>query len=173
MLGIAAGRLFLLRRRGLARLRGRRRWAELAAALAIAATLAVAASPVPVPFPLVHGGLLAPFFAAALYALAVAAGRGPISWPLSTGFAVRLGEASYALYILHVPLHDLLARLAGFIGWRPGALLFFTVYLALAIGASVVVNLTFEVPARRVLRRWLGARRQRRRLPEGAAAQAA
>ncbi len=173
VLGIAAGRLFLLRRRGLTRLPGPRRWAEVAAALAFAATLAVAASPMPVPFPLVHGGLLAPFFAVALYALAVAGGRGPISWPLSTGLAVRLGEASYALYILHVPLHDLFSRYAALVGWRPGAPLFFGAYFALAVAASVLVNLTFEVPARRVLRRWLAARSAPRRLAEEAAAQAA
>ncbi len=173
VLGIAVGRLFLLRRRGLARLPGPRRRAELAALLAIAATLAIVASPVAPPFPLVHVGLLAGFFAIALYALAVGGGHGPISWPFCTAAAVRLGEASYALYILHVPVHDLLARAAASIGWRPGALLFFGVYFALAIGLSILVNLTFEVPARRVLRRWLGTRSAPRRLPEAAAAQAA
>lgn len=171
VLGIVAGRLFLLRRPGLARLRGRYRRAELAAALAIAATLVVAASPWAPPFPMVHGGLLAPLFAVALYGLAAAGGRGPVSRPLSSALAVRLGEASYALYILHVPLHDLVVRAALWAGWRPAALAFFGVYLTIAVVASLVVNVAFEVPARRALRRVLGGAGTRRQ-PAGEAAAA-
>ena len=159
VLGVATGRLFLLREA--TTLPAHRRRAEAVAVLAVAATLAVAASPVTPPFPSVHGGLLAPLFAVALYALAAADGHGPLSRLLASAPAVRLGEASYALYILHVPLHDLLSRAVMATPWRPPAVFFFDGYLAFTIVASLCVYALFEVPARRIVRGWLAGRGER------------
>ena len=169
VLGMAAGRLFLLRGTSLAR---RRAW-DWAAIAALLVTLALAASPVTAPFPMVHVGLLAPAFAVAIYGMAVAGGRGLLSRLLSTEALVRLGEASYALYILHVPVHDLLLRTSLALGLRLPTMAFFGAYLAAAIGASLVVNKTFEVPMRRIVRGWLGRRRAVIGAEGQAAAQAA
>jgi peptidoglycan/LPS O-acetylase OafA/YrhL len=49
-----------------------------------------------------HGSLLAPCFALVVYALAF--GRGPLAWVLASRPLVALGEGSYALYVLHVPV---------------------------------------------------------------------
>ena len=169
VLGIAAGRLFLLRGTSL----GRRRLWDWAAIAAVLATLAVAASPVTPPFPMVHVGLLAPAFALAIYGLAAAGERGLLSRALSTEAAVRLGEASYALYILHVPVHDLLTRLLVATRWQPPATVFFAAYLATAVVASLVVNRGFEVPMRRIVRGWVGRSPARVGEEVPAAAQAA
>ena len=154
VLGVAAGRLFLLRGTSL----GHQRSWDWAAIAAVLATLAVAASPVAPPFPMVHVGLLAPAFALAIYALAAAGGRGLLSRALSAQPVVRLGEASYALYILHVPVHDLLTRSLAVAGWRPSTTVFFAAYLATALVASLVVNRAFEVPMSRIVREWLDRR---------------
>lgn len=71
---------------------------------------------------------------------------------------VRLGDASYALYLLHAPLHSYLLAAAnrtvgrGFdTSWA-----LFAVYLPLAIGLSLLVYQWVEVPARAALRRRFG-----------------
>lgn len=157
LLGMAVGRLYLLRPAtdGLER---RRRMADPVAILALLASVAVVASPVALPYPLAQGGLLAPLFGLAFYALALAGGRGALSRALASAPAMRLGEASYALYILHVPLHHLSERAVQLIGWHPEPRIFFGLFMLAAIVISLIVNVTLEVPARRLLRRWLGAR---------------
>jgi peptidoglycan/LPS O-acetylase OafA/YrhL len=67
---------------------------------------------------------------------------------------VLLGDASYALYILHVPVHEWLLYLGrehGYDGW--GKLPFFYAYLVLVIPFSVLVLWTIERPVRARLRR--------------------
>jgi len=155
VLGMAVGRLYLLRA-GDPLSRRDRRLSDVAATLALLASLAIVASPVALPFPMVHGGLLGPLFALAFYALARANGLGLLSRLLGSGLVVRLGEASYALYILHVPVHGLLERGLASVGWHPTPVFFFAIYLATALAASTVVYSTFELPARRRLRAWLG-----------------
>ena len=158
VLGMAVGRLYLLRSDLLLSPGDRRRF-DTFALLALLASLAIVASPVALPYPMLHGGFLGPFFALAFYALARANGGGLLSACVGNRLVVRLGEASYALYILHVPIHDLLERALAALGRHPGAVVFFSMYLATAIAASAVVYSTFELPARRRLRAWLGHRR--------------
>lgn len=65
----------------------------------------------------------------------------------------RLGDISYALFILHVPTFILATRALAILGWNgvldlPIAL----VMLGLALALAVIVNRVFEVPARAWIR---------------------
>lgn len=152
VLGVIAGRLFLLERRPAFR---RYAWLEAAAAAGVVAALL--ASP-RIPFLLLHNGLLAPLFAVLVYALA--RGSGGVSRALSTRVLTRLGAASFALYILHIPLAAWLDRAftASGVGPPPQPA-YFALYAAIAIGLSLVVHGRVEEPARRALRRRLAPTR--------------
>lgn len=100
---------------------------------------------------LVHNGVLAPFYAVIVGAIFLGeplARRG-----LSHRSVVLLGEASYSVYILQVPIHGWLGLVAG--GWfiRQGA--GFYGYVAVLTAVSILVFLLLERPARTHLRRWL------------------
>jgi peptidoglycan/LPS O-acetylase OafA/YrhL len=152
VLGVLAGRWFLLDTRPSGR------WyigLEIGAALALLALLL--ASPW-IPYPLLHNGLLAPAFAALVYALA--RGAGPLSGVLSTPVLVRLGAASFALYILHVPLLTWLTRGFRVAGITPPAQPWhFAIFATLSITVSLLVFAGVEEPGRRILRRRLTRRR--------------
>lgn len=100
------------------------------------------------PYPLLHNGLLAPFYVMLVLGLA----RG--GWPARL-FAHRatvfLGEASYALYILQAPLWETMLRWVDFGApatvWRTHAL-YWGALLALAVAAYLWV----ERPARAALK---------------------
>lgn len=148
VMGVAAGRLFLLEKRSRAPWHA---WLEAGAAACVVAVLL--ASP-GLPFLLLHNGLLAPAFAALVYALA--RGAGPLSRALSTRVLTRLGAASFALYILHVPLLAWMARGYDVFGVRPPAQPWtFIVYTGVAVALSLLVFRYVEEPARRALRRRL------------------
>ena len=77
---------------------------------------------------------------------------------LDARWLVLLGEASYALYLFHAPLHGyLLAAVNRVVGrgydtsWA-----LFGAYVVLAVGLSVAVHLLFELPWRARLRRLFG-----------------
>jgi peptidoglycan/LPS O-acetylase OafA/YrhL len=96
LLGLFAGRYFLLR----ADTAPRARPGVLAAlGVLILAALGVSVS---LPFPLMHNGLLAPAFAALLVLLPRS--QGAVARVLASRPLCFLGEASYSLYILHMPL---------------------------------------------------------------------
>jgi peptidoglycan/LPS O-acetylase OafA/YrhL len=87
--------------------------------------------------------------------LSIAAGAGVLVRFLSLPFIVLLGEASYALYLLHVPLWPYLRR-----AWTlapaqrlglpdTSSALFEATYVFLSVVASVLVYLYFEGRARR------------------------
>jgi peptidoglycan/LPS O-acetylase OafA/YrhL len=104
-----------------------------------------------IPYVLLHNGLLAPAFAALVLGLATTT---PISKPLQHRWLVTLGEASYALYILHVPLFmgaGAMARKVVEDGDKNGW--FTLVFILFAIATSVVAYRFIEVPARRYLLR--------------------
>lgn len=116
--------------------------------LVLAVTLLVITR-VPTPFVLRHGGLLDPLFGAVVLLTAYATGR--VARVLGSPAMRLLGEASFATYLLHVPVWDGLQALTGMSvaalpAWG------FVVYLALTVVLSVLVLWIFEEPARKVLR---------------------
>ncbi len=120
-----------------------------AATLAAGAALALTSW---LPFLLVRDGVLAPVWALAIYALALR--DGVIAQVLASRPLVRLGEASYALYLIHSPLDGYLRKLTALVpgyrltsGWDLGVYLFVAIVLSLAILRWV------EEPARRAIRR--------------------
>ena len=100
---------------------------------------------------LVHNGVLAPCYAVIVGAIFLGeplARRG-----LSHRWVVLLGEASYSVYILQVPVYSWLGLVAG--GWfkQPGA--GFYAFVGVLTVVSILVFLFLERPARTHLRRWL------------------
>lgn len=86
---------------------------------------------------------MTPLFAILVLALAVVPRSGR-SW-LSAPTLLLLGEASFSLYLIHVPLIHLYKMLAfpAELGWA---------LLIAAVGLSILVFKTFESPARRLVR---------------------
>lgn len=121
-------------------------------ALAIGAILACTPS---LPYPVLHNGLLAPLFAVLIASLA--AGRGPLAALLATRPLVALGDASYSLYLMHLPLMIVFGKVGrtlagdGFDASRAAT----AVFMVLAVVASLLCHRYIELPARdRVLRWW-------------------
>jgi peptidoglycan/LPS O-acetylase OafA/YrhL len=89
--------------------------------------------------------LMTPFFAVLIVSLATPSRhrRQVLGAPL----LVLLGEASYSLYLLHIPEIHLMqvAGWTGAVGWLG---------MAAAVGVSVVVFRTYETPMRLTIRRW-------------------
>jgi peptidoglycan/LPS O-acetylase OafA/YrhL len=119
---------------------GRRRLVSLVVA---SAAIAVLSATMPVrPAYL----LLTPFFALLVLGLAVPPRRGA-SW-LAARWLLLLGEASFSLYLIHVPLMNLmsLAAFPPWIGWA---------WVLLTVGASILILAFFETPARRATKKAL------------------
>ncbi|ADO69851.1 acyltransferase family protein [Stigmatella aurantiaca] len=150
LLGIVLGRLFCLRVKdgqGAGPAAPAQTW------VAAGASLVLFAAPVSGAALAFRDLALMPTFALLIWGLAY--GGGSLAWLLGRSWAVRLGEASYGLYILHNPLYFYL-RLADH-RWGPGLAgssprRFFAVYVALSVLASMGVFLWLEEPARRWLR---------------------
>jgi peptidoglycan/LPS O-acetylase OafA/YrhL len=138
LMGLAAARAFdLLTKTGVT---------PRAAALYLPALLAAAvaiAYPELIPWGIDMNTVLRPLNAFLLVGLAI--GGGLVARGLSAGAAVYLGKASYAMYILHVPVLWWYAR------WEkaPSAV----VYICGVIAVSALVYSYFEEPANRYLRR--------------------
>ncbi len=99
-----------------------------------------------IPFNLLHDGLLIPIHA--ILIVAFASGNRLISLLFSPKWLVLLGEASYGLYLLHLPLwhfYELFALSA------KNQWILYPCYIALTIAASVIIYLFFEVPSRRAI----------------------
>jgi peptidoglycan/LPS O-acetylase OafA/YrhL len=92
---------------------------------------------VPAPY---NNGLLAPIFAGFVWALSVI--PTPLSRWLCGRWLVALGNASYALYLVHMPILSL------FLHFRWVTHAFYPVYLALCVGLSLLTFRYFETPAR-------------------------
>lgn len=71
---------------------------------------------------------------------------------------VLLGEASYALYLFHAPLHGYLLAITNRVAGRgyDGSWMLFAGYLAAAVGLSVAIHRVVELPWRRRLRARFG-----------------
>ena len=93
-------------------------------------------------------GVLAPVFGCLIWAFSHS------QWPpakfLSASWMVVLGEASFGLYLFHLPVFHLFLAM----GWTHSSLMF-PVYLGISIGLSVLSFYYFETP----LRRWILKRR--------------
>lgn len=151
LMGVALGRLFVLT----PFMPRACRWRGLVAVTVGAIALALVFSAY-LPYDLFHLSLVDPLFAALIYLLAYQ--RGHIVQLLSTPIARTLGEASYALYIIHWPVWAWLTHLTG----TPAAaaahpLSFFLAYLALTVVLSLLVWRLLEQPLRRRIRSWARA----------------
>lgn len=152
--GVLLGRLFLLRSRDASRpVSGGR----LSLRAAVAIVVACGAFGPYISYPFIHNNALILFNGLLVYGLAC--GGGPLDRILSHGWFVRLGEASYAVYLLHVPIDDWLMRLdkktLHLAATHPGLL--FVCYAAAVVVASLAVYQWVEEPARKYLRRKLTA----------------
>lgn len=88
--------------------------------------------------------------------------RGHRAAGLDAAWLVLLGEASYALYLFHAPLHGYaLATVNRLIGrGYDRSWLLFAAYLLVAIGLSVLIHRAFELPWRERLRTRFGLSRR-------------
>jgi peptidoglycan/LPS O-acetylase OafA/YrhL len=152
VMGIVTGRLFLE-----ALSAGVRPWrpGTLAGLGAVAAALVVGAEPLPKM--LVHGPLLAPCFALVVFGLAWQ--EGGLARVLSWRPVVALGDASYSLYILHVPVFVWMAYAATRRGMEKPLenQSFILIGMVTVVVVSSLSHRLVEVPARQALRRRLTA----------------
>ena len=109
LIGMLAGLLFVSR--GSHRRHGRQVYLPYVGVGTLAAIIAVLATAPPWLRPFLRGGALDPLFALLIYSLAVE--RSSLTRLLARPELVLLGEASYAMYILHWPVWDWLTHLVG------------------------------------------------------------
>ncbi|MGA2206013.1 MAG: acyltransferase [Terracidiphilus sp.] len=101
-----------------------------------------------IPFVFVHDGLLAPVFACTIWAFSCSDTL--IARAFSVSWLVVLGEASYGLYLIHVPVWWYFVRALP----AQGIHIWYPCYLSTCIGLSVLSFYFLETPARKwVLRR--------------------
>ncbi|HET9086928.1 MAG TPA: acyltransferase [Acidobacteriaceae bacterium] len=93
----------------------------------------------------------------ALLILGLASQRGPLAWILSTRIAVLLGGASYAVYLLQLPVRIYTRLAVAELAHAPQGLDAFLSPLVLLL-LSTAVFLFWEEPSRRFLRKTLGLR---------------
>jgi peptidoglycan/LPS O-acetylase OafA/YrhL len=98
----------------------------------------------------IHAGMLAPVYGVLIYSLC--AERNGVARLLSGRVFSELGEASYSVYILQMPVFGLLARF--FSGPQDGA--FFYICLAVLVAVSWILFRWYETPIRFALRRKFG-----------------
>ena len=148
-LGIVLGKAYDLLRRGRSRFLGRGHWLYLPGLILEAGAISHANS---IPYPLAHNGVLLPLHG--LVILGFALGGGPLTGLLSMKPLVFLGNASYAMYILHsavgawidaVAKHVFSTELEG-----PGIMF---VYVVVVIGLSSILYKLLEEPLNRILKR--------------------
>jgi len=128
--------------------RSARRFGAVALGAAASILLALALAP-RIPRLLIEAGVLDPLYGALIVGLA--SGRSPLRSLLATPPMRILGEASYALYILHIPLRAWMERGLGAPVAELGAR-FFALYAPLAVALSVLAFYALEDPARRWIR---------------------
>jgi peptidoglycan/LPS O-acetylase OafA/YrhL len=151
-LGIALGMLFLRAPNALGR---HAAWLSIAAVAIIAVSLSLHLR---VPYALMHNGFLLPAYALLIFTLA--GGQGRLAGMLSTKRMHLLGEASFALYLLHVSLLSYVIKALSLLGLsieRTPALVI--IYLVVAQGVSILVLQRIEEPARKAIRRRLSRAR--------------
>jgi peptidoglycan/LPS O-acetylase OafA/YrhL len=150
VVGVVLGRLHLERRGAAPREASPARWLALVGALGVGGVLVLFARHLPQM--LLHNGLLAPLFALIIYGLATrqSPGWGWLKHPV----LVSLGRASYALYILHMPLQAPVVWAGEALGVSRGPALL-ACYLTVVLLASLAAFRWVEEPARRWIRKGL------------------
>jgi peptidoglycan/LPS O-acetylase OafA/YrhL len=144
VIGVVTGLAFIARWK-VARSTG---WQTIAVIAAIAVILA---SSHRIPYLLLQGGLLAPLFALTIYALAC--GGGIVGRLLAHPVAVGTGEASYALYLIHMPLSWYLTKALQMMGWpRIEAWTGLTAFVLFAVLFAFAIFNAIEQPARERLK---------------------
>jgi len=128
-------------------------WCRIAVTMGCAGFVAGFAVIIPlVPGEMVSNGLFIPFLGLILFGLAHSKSK-----VLNHPFAIRLGDASYSLYLLHIPMwnwfYQIDLHLTHIKGSAPAP--FFFTYLATVIGLSLLSSRFIEAPARRFLRNCL------------------
>lgn len=116
---------------------------------------------------LIRDGVMAPVFCLLIWALV--SSKSVVSNLLSTPYLVLLGEASYALYLIHLPvfhlLHPVLVRLLPHhLSWLEFRLVYacgFLLYFAICVSLSVASFRWLETPSRKWLNKRLGASRRK------------
>jgi peptidoglycan/LPS O-acetylase OafA/YrhL len=150
-MGILAGRVFSRMQVAGSVMDGRGHWIYLPALILSIVLLTQAHH---IPYPLMHNGLLLPLYAAIVLGLAFSGGA--VARFLSLPAIVFLGNASYSMYILHVPIASWLEV----IGRRifsvviDGPVWAF-VYTLIVIAISSLVYKLFEEPVHYRLKHWL------------------
>lgn len=147
LLGIVLGKLFLDRASSGPAVTAHRDWMSGSAGGLLVVVLA--ASPI-LPYVLLHNSLLTPLFALLVFGLAT--GRSGLARLLSRPTMVRLGEASYALYLLHQPIWWWMTTVAGVNALDRQPDRFFLGYCGITLAASVLIYEVVERPARRAIR---------------------
>jgi peptidoglycan/LPS O-acetylase OafA/YrhL len=111
-----------------------------------------------IPFPLFHNGILLPLHG--LVILGLAFRGGPIETFLSTPVLKSLGNASYAMYILHWPVFEWMTLFWQHRFGRPMAgLIEFGIYASTVILLSAVVHRAIEEPSNRAIKQFWKNRR--------------
>jgi peptidoglycan/LPS O-acetylase OafA/YrhL len=148
LIGITAARLYseVLRERW----RGLGYWLYVPAAVC---GFVIVAAPLLVPHSVTLNSALRPFNAVLLTGLALGGGF-PVS-ALSTGMAGFLGRASYAMYILHIPILWWFKRYFSGV-WTPNTMAL--IYITGVIALSGFVCERVEEPANKRIRGWVSAR---------------
>jgi peptidoglycan/LPS O-acetylase OafA/YrhL len=113
----------------------------LALALSVLALGAVVTWGEPIPLANLNSGLLVPVFAIVIWACS--SQHGLVTRVLSLPWLVVLGEASFGLYLIHMPLHHLFL----WMHWETSKVLW-PIYLASAVGLSLLSFYFIEKPAR-------------------------
>lgn len=117
------------------------------------------------PYLLFHNGILTVLNAGLILGLCTT--RGGVLRLLDHRFMVALGEASYAIYIVHKPVANWFEVVDNrLFHWREDQpLLLFGIYLCVVLVLSRGLYSYIEEPARRSIRNWISSRR-RLRVPE-------
>ena len=130
---------------------------------ALATLLVALANADVIPLPLVHNGLLLPAYSALIFGLAL--GGGVMARLLALSPLVFLGNASYAMYILHFPIAEWLVLSGKFFHYAVFDNLGWTIlFTFLVIGGSGIFYRFVEEPLHQKLRKALSARLE---LPAG------
>ena len=145
LMGIMASRGYEALR---ARMTGRGYWLYLPG---MAAVVALMLNPLMIPAVLDMNGFLRPFTALTLIGLALSGGW--LAQVFASRLSVFLGKASYAVYILHIPLLWSYKRWA--IYWFPGmsGTWMAAIYVCGVVAVSAAVYRFFEEPANQYLRK--------------------